>query len=539
MISFGLHWKIGIYDKKAVKKMRVWKRKGANWDLYKCDLENRLSDICLMDDLSKNYEKIIKCMKDAATENIGSKIIVKGGKKKSKPWWNERVSEEHYRRVEMNRNMRKARRRLERGENGGEVDLERMKSMYEEQKKKVSQVIYEEKLKVEEQMLKEWKELGPGERERVQWKYMKQQLNGNDDEPKVLSMKVNGRVSDEEEEVKGLMEEYWRKIFTSGLGEQRVNGLKGGSMNVQYRWIEGMVRITEEELEFGLRRLKKNKSEDMDGIIGEFLKYGGENLKMMLLRLFNDMLLNAWVPEEWLKSRVKLIYKGGGKSRQEISSYRPIAIVSVLSKLFCSILAKKLKDWQENEGILSEEQNGFREGRSTLDNLYILRMLVDNVRKKNGSVYVQFLDLEKAFDSVDRKKLLGRLNDLNVNESMVSVIKSMYEGNFVKLNLGEIESRWIKNNVGVRQGCTLSPVLFGLFIDELLVRIKSSGIGIRMGERLISCLGFADDIMIVSENGEDLQSLFNVCEKYEQDWKLKFSADKCKIMIFGNGRDEG
>ena len=78
----------------------------------------------------------------------------------------------------------------------------------------------------------------------------------------------------------------------------------------------------------------------------------------------------------------------------------------------------------------------------------------------------------------------------------------------------------------------MSPVLFGIFIDELLQGLKRSQIGVKLGARTLSCLGFADDIMILSENGEDLQKLLNICNDYGREWKMKFSETKCKIMIF-------
>ena len=82
----------------------------------------------------------------------------------------------------------------------------------------------------------------------------------------------------------------------------------------------------------------------------------------------------------------------------------------------------------------------------------MLQLTVDEVRKRNGSLYVCFLDLEKAFDRVDREKLLRRLNDMNANESIVKIIRRMYEKNQLKLTLGEIESKWVENDIGVSKG---------------------------------------------------------------------------------------
>ena len=97
--------------------------------------------------------------------------------------------------------------------------------------------------------------------------------------------------------------------------------------------------------------------------------------------------------------------------------------------------------------------------------------VVEECRRKGKRVYACFIDIEKAFDRVNRKKLWDRLKRLGMNDRERETIERYYVGNEIKLKIGQTESKWVKNNVGVRQGCTMSPVLFNVFIEELLERL--------------------------------------------------------------------
>jgi hypothetical protein len=159
-------------------------------------------------------------------------------------------------------------------------------------------------------------------------------------------------------------------------------------------------------------------------------------------------------------------------------------------------------------------------------------------KKKNSSVYICFIDIEKAFDRVNRDKLWQRMRRIGVDDRLRETIMKFYNKNKIKLTMNGIESDWIENNVGVRQGCTMSPVIFNIFLEELLMRLRNID-GIEVGDRNLSCLAFADDIMLVSETAEGLQRLLAETGRFGNDLGVKFSGSKCKVMIFGEGANEG
>ena len=90
-----------------------------------------------------------------------------------------------------------------------------------------------------------------------------------------------------------------------------------------------------------------------------------------------------------------------------------------------------------------------------------------------------------------------------MEENIVWVLKNLYTDNMVKFTLGNNTTKWMKNNVGVRQGCIISPTLFNFYIEELIVRIRNSGYGVRVGDKKLGCLAYADDLVLMAESSTD------------------------------------
>ena len=110
------------------------------------------------------------------------------------------------------------------------------------------------------------------------------------------------------------------------------------------------------------------------------------------------------------------------------------------------------------------------------------------------------MDIEKAYDRVNRQVLCKVLKKFGMSEKVVRIIESMYVNTKARYTLGDIETEWVLSNRGVRQGCILSPVLFAMYTEEFAVRVKESNLGMKIGNEKISLLMYADDIILMSEN---------------------------------------
>ena len=111
---------------------------------------------------------------------------------------------------------------------------------------------------------------------------------------------------------------------------------------------------------------------------------------------------------------------------KEPINYRPIVLVSVLSKLFTSILTDRLLSWSEDEDTLTDNQFGFRSDKSTIDAIFTIQGIISHQLENKEKRFCAFVDFPKAFDKVDRKIIMYKLMKNGINSKFVSIIKSVY-----------------------------------------------------------------------------------------------------------------
>ena len=156
-----------------------------------------------------------------------------------------------------------------------------------------------------------------------------------------------------------------------------------------------------------------------------------------------------------------------------MSNYRGITVNSVVSKLFAMILEQRIAKWADEHGVKARGQAGFRKDHRTVDNIYVLRALIDRQKQLrlkgigSGKLYTCFVDFRKAFGTVPRDLLWQVLEELGVNGRMLQIIKSIYTNDSAAVRTSEGISEIFRCLLGVKQGCPLSPTLFGLYIDGL------------------------------------------------------------------------
>jgi hypothetical protein len=188
---------------------------------------------------------------------------------------------------------------------------------------------------------------------------------------------------------------------------------------------------------------------------------------------------------------------------------------------------------ERKEGGIVEEQGGFRPGRGTEDQLFVL---TETLRMRTGrTTYAAFIDVKKAYDTVWRNGLWKRLWDEGIRGKMWRVVRGMYTTVESAVLVGEEKTEWFELHTGVRQGCVMSPVLFSLFINGLAREVKEKGMGVKMGERRVTLLLYADDIVLLSETPADLQRMMDVVSEYSRKWRFSINPKKGKseVLIFG------
>ena len=132
---------------------------------------------------------------------------------------------------------------------------------------------------------------------------------------------------------------------------------------------------------------------------------------------------------------------------------------------------------------------------------------------------------------MNRQVLCKVLKKCGMRRKVVRIIESMHENTRAKYTLGDIETEWVRSNRGVSSGCILSPVLFAMYTEELAVQVKERELLMRIGNEKLSLLMYADDIILMSEKSDDLQSMLDVVNEYSVDFGVKFGMDKSLVMI--------
>ena len=299
------------------------------------------------------------------------------------------------------------------------------------------------------------------------------------------------------------------------------------------------------EVTAAVRSLKLNKAADSSGISGELLRgpgpEGDDRVEAVVAAL--TPLLQAFytsgLPPSLTAATLVPIYKGKG-DRTSMDSYRGIALMALLAKVYAVVLTTRLTTVLEKEGLRSDLQFGFRPKRGTGDAAFVLQALVDKyVRSrqfspKHSHLYVAFVDFSKAFDMVPRDKLWARLDALGVRGPFLEAVKLYYQSVLFRVNTAEGLSETFEANSGVKQGCPLSPVLFGCFIESLVDGLEHADVPQLDGTSVPSIL-YADDTTLVSRSRAGLQVLLDRLAAFCSSQGMQVNEGKTKVMIFRNG----
>lgn len=294
--------------------------------------------------------------------------------------------------------------------------------------------------------------------------------------------------------------------------------------------------ITYDELHKVISKLKQNKATGLDEIPNEVLKY--EDIEWVLLIYFNKCFSMGLIPTVWLKAVIVPVPKGSTKDPCVPLNYRGISLLSCVYKVYSGILNSRLVNYMEDIDWFVEEQNGFRGGRSCQDHIFSLTSLIRNRLSVKKHTYVAFVDMQKAFDWVDRDLLLLKLLINNIDGNLYRSIKSMYSDTLSAVRINGMCTDWFQCNSGVRQGDVLSTTLFSIYINDLAKEIKDLNLGIPVFEQKVSILLYADDIALIAENEEELQLMLNKLSSWCDKWRMKVNQAKTNIIDFRPKRSQ-
>lgn len=312
------------------------------------------------------------------------------------------------------------------------------------------------------------------------------------------------------------------------LQEQNMNDpLYDGTVDIN-------VDISFDEVKKVVTKSKANKSAGIDTIPYEVLKFN--SVIQVLQQLFQVCFDTGKVPSLWLKAIISPIPKSGNIDPHIPLNHRGISLLSTVAKLYGSVLNNRVVTYLNTHDVLVDEQNGFRRKRSCEDHIFSLTSLVRNSLNQKQSVFAVFIDLQKAFDYVDRESLLFKLNNYGINGKLYFSIKSLYQNTLSCIRINGQHTDWFSTTLGVRQGDTLSPTLFSVYINDLVTGLNELGLGIDVNGRNVSSLVYADDIVMLTNREANLQAMLDFVSNWTKKWRVLANVEKTKVIHFRKPR---
>ena len=315
------------------------------------------------------------------------------------------------------------------------------------------------------------------------------------------------------------IKQRWKDYYEELLNQENPRVRRGGGVGR----LGGVTPITEMEVNEALRKVKRGKGVGPDLIPAEVWMALEQEGREKLTELFNKIVNEECMPEEWRESIMIPIFKEKGDI-QNCKNYRGIKLTSHTLKIFERVLDKRLREETE----IRDEQFGFMKGRGTVDAIFALRQVMEKYLEKQRGLYLAFIDLEKAYDRVPRGEVWRSMRLKGASEKYVRIVKDMYRGARTRVRSAVGTTDTFPVQVGLHQGSALSPYLFNLLMDTLLEETAV--------EAPWSML-FADDIVLIAESREELQNRLEECRRCLEEYGLKVSREKTEYMEFNS--DDG
>ena len=280
-----------------------------------------------------------------------------------------------------------------------------------------------------------------------------------------------------------------------------------------------------------------------DGVPPEFFKYCNfsrwdvGDIDVCLLAIFRHAIEICDVPDVWRLGTAVQLFKKGSKALPD--NYRGISLLSVMGKLFGTIVQKKLAEFCERTRVFSKGQNGFRNRRSCNQHIFSFIETCKLVERDTlHGAFVFFLDLRKAFDSVPREKIYERFREVGIEEKTIALFKKIHAKTKCRVRTNKYNGKYFRTTRGVPQGCCLSPITFIIFCDVILQELNASGLAYKLGNDTFAVQLFADDLVIITDTECKLRALIDLCKNVCDAYDLKANVGKCAVMQMESDMNE-
>ncbi|KAN0008873.1 hypothetical protein ACTFIU_009539 [Dictyostelium citrinum] len=370
-------------------------------------------------------------------------------------------------------------------------------------------------------------------------KYLTSKLKMREKDRAIFQIKdrTGNTVSDKESIAKSFLE-FYQNQYENKPDNEKVHKELLNKWTINHNFIKSLEldrEITTEEVIQAIKTSSPHKSPGLDGINALFYRNHKESLAPLLANAFNDTLKNKReINCKFKEGFITTLFKKGDEL--QIANRRPITLLNTDYKLLSKIINKRLLSVTNK--IINKFQNGFVPNRYIQDNIQIMKEIVDQSNKrKNETTLITFFDFNKAFDSLSHSSIKRTLDHIRVPEALISIIMNLLRdtNNKIKINDFMVEKVTVKR--GTKQGDPLSPTIFALSMEPLLVSIledkEIKGFNLDK-DRSIKLTAFADDMSSFNKSTEELNKVIEKINNYCLGTSSLLNHDKTIMICIGN-----
>ena len=348
-----------------------------------------------------------------------------------------------------------------------------------------------------------------------------------------IKSKNGSLITNETEQLKR-WQEYFGEMLNPDIINDRSDGEEINNIDkevdpVTNRYINCKLDApTKSEIITALKQIKNGKSAGIDNIPPEILKADIDVTADILHPLIKQIWEKEYLPSDWNKGLIVKIPKK--RNLSECDNWRGITLLSIPSKILSRIIYNRIV--QEADKLIRKEQAGFRTNRSCVDQINTLRIICEQCNEWRSTLYLLFIDFEKAFDSLNRDYIWRTITKFGIPGKISRLIKLMYENYTCNVIHKGILTENITTTCGVKQGCILSPIIFLIIMNDIMQRsVSNVRRGIRWGlNDTLEDLDFADDICLLSHSLDDIQNKVNTLSEVIKGAHMKINVKKTKEM---------
>ena len=343
------------------------------------------------------------------------------------------------------------------------------------------------------------------------WSYVKQRRN---------SSRIPSRMNYNDAELNNpeAIVNAFAAFFSETFAVSSDSSVELPSANTEHLHISG---FNDDEFAQAIKKIKANLTSGSDNIPAFLLKDCASYFKEPLLYIYNLCMSTSTYPMAWKMSKVIPVFKSGDSAL--VTNYRPISLLCNFAKILEILLSNHIL--QHMSKYLSTCQHGFTNGRSTVTNLVQFTSNISYALNNRSQVDVIYLDFTKAFDKVPHATLLGKLKRYGFSNCLINFFISYFSARGQYVHCNGYSSNVSTIASGVVQGSNLGPVMFALFINDIVDKLSAQ------------TLLYADDVKVYSTVKDvfdclQLQSNLDNIQKWCIENGLALNKDKCKVMSF-------